>query len=86
MKLKRNYITQDVGDSQIMVATGETNFNGMVKSNKTAAFIIDCLRTETTREEIVEKMLEKYDATADVIGSDVDKVISELRKIGAIEE
>ena len=40
MKLKKNFVTQDVGDSQVMVSTGRTDFNGMVKSNKTAAFII----------------------------------------------
>lgn len=86
MKLKSNFVTQNVGDSQVMVATGTSSFNGMVKSNKTAAFIIDCLKTETTKEAIVEKMLEKYDASADVISADVEKVLTSLREIGAIEE
>ncbi len=86
MKLKKNFVTQDVGDSQVMVSTGRTDFNGMVKSNKTAAFIINCLKTDTTKDEIVNKMLEKYDASEEVISRDVDKVLESLRKIGAIEE
>ena len=86
MILKKNFVTQDVGDSQVMVSTGRTDFNGMVKSNKTAAFIINCLKTDTTKDEIVNKMLEKYDASEEVISRDVDKVLESLRKIGAIEE
>ena len=86
MKLKKNFVTQDVGDSQVMVSTGRTDFNGMVKSNKTAAFIINCLKTDTTKDEIVNKMLEKYDTSEEVISRDVDKVLESLRKIGAIEE
>lgn len=86
MKLKKNFVTQDVGDSQVMVSTGRTDFNGMVKSNKTAAFIINCLKTDTTKDEIVNKMLEKYDASEEVISRDVNKVLESLRKIGAIEE
>ena len=86
MKLKKNFVTQDVGDSQVMVSTGRTDFNGMVKSNKTAAFIINCLKTDTTKDEIVNKMLEKYDASEEDIRRAVDKVLESLRKIGAIEE
>ncbi len=86
MRLKSNFVTQDVGDTQVMVSTGSTDFNGMVRSNKTAAFIINCLKNDTTRDEIISRMLEKYDASEEVISNDVDKVLESLRKIGAIEE
>ena len=58
----------------------------MVRSNKTAAFIIDLLKEETTKEKIVAAMLERYDAEEQVISADVDKVIDALRSIGAIDE
>lgn len=86
MKLKDSFVTQNMGDTQVMVSTGETNFNGMVKSNQTAAFIIDCLKNETTKQEIVEKILEKYDVSVDVVDKDVDRVLDTLRKIDALEE
>ena len=86
MKLKDNYITQNIEDTQFMVAVGETSFNGIVKSNKTAAFIVDLLKEETTKEQIVDAMCRKYDASRERIAADVDKILDKLRSIGALEE
>ena len=85
MKLKKEFITHTSGDEQLMISAGGS-FNGMVRSNKTAAFIIDMLKEETTKEKIVAAMLERYDADEAVISADVDKVIDALRGIGAIDE
>ena len=63
-----------------------SSFAGLVRSNKTAAFIVDCLKTDTTKEQIVEAMYEKYDAPKDVLQKDVDAIIDKLRGIGALEE
>ena len=85
MKLKNEFITHTSGDEQLMISAGGS-FNGMVRSNKTAAFIIDLLKTDVTRDEIIERMLEVYDAEREVITADVDKVIVALSSIGAIDE
>lgn len=86
MKLKDSFITQDIDGTQFMVAVGETSFTGIVRSNKTAAFIVDCLKTETTKEQIVDEMCAKYDAPRERIAADVDKILEKLRSIGALEE
>ena len=70
MKLKNGFVTRELADEQIMVSANG-DFSGMVRSNKTAAFIVDCLLEETTEDAIVKKMLEKYDAPRDVIEEDV---------------
>ena len=85
MKLKSTFITHNSGNEQLMISAGG-DFNGMVRSNKTAAFIIDLLKEETTKEKIVAEMLERYDAEEQIISADVDKVIDALRSIGAIDE
>lgn len=61
-------------------------FAGIIHSNKTAAFITDCLKTDTSKEEIVQKMLAKYDASESEISESVDRIIDKLRSIGAIDE
>ena len=86
MKLKDNFITHQYDDVQIMIGSENTNFKGIVQSNTTAAFIVECLKQETTKEQIVQKMLEKYDASKTVIASDVDSIIAKLRTIGALDE
>ncbi len=85
MKLKAGFITREMAGEQIMVsATGD--FSGMVRSNETAAFIVDTLKEDVTKEEIIKKLLEKYDAPCDIIAEDVEKVLETLRKIGALDE
>lgn len=86
MKLKDGFVTHEMGGEQIMVATGAATFAGLVRSNATAAYIVECLKEDTTKEAIVEKMLAKYDASADVISADVDKIIAKLRSINALDE
>ncbi len=85
MKLNHEFITREMDDQQIMIsASGK--FSGLVRSNKTAAFIVDCLSDDTTEEEIVQKMLSKYDAPEEIIREDVKKILDTLRRIGALDE
>lgn len=85
MKLKTDFITQIVDDTQFIVPIGNNAFSGIVRSNKTGAFIVDCLKEETSKEEIIEKMLAKYDADRSIIERDVQTVIDKLTSIGALE-
>lgn len=86
MKLKEGFITEEFDDQQVMVATGPAAFNGIVRSNETAAFIVNCLKRETDKEKIVEAMAAEYDAPRQVIAADVEKVLDKLRSIGALDE
>ena len=86
MKLKDTFITQEIEDTQFLVAVGEASFTGIVKSNKTAAFIVDSLKEETTKERIVDAMCAKYDAPRERIEADVEIVLNKLRGIGALDE
>lgn len=85
MKLKDGFITHETDGEQIMVSTGNVKFSGLVRSNRTAAFIVDCLKSETSEAEIIEKMAEKYDAPKEIITADVKKILDTLRRIGAID-
>ena len=86
MKLKDGFVTHEMGGEQIMVATGTANFSGLVRSNPTAAYIVDCLKEETSREAIIEKMLARYDVSREIVAADVDKVLNKLRSIDALDE
>lgn len=86
MKLKTEFVTKNMGDTQVMVAVGGSSFTGVVRSNKTAAFIVDLLKEEITREQIVARMLDKYDASEEQISADVDSILKKLRGIGALDE
>ena len=70
MKLKDTFVTQEMDGEQVMVEA-DGGFAGMVRSNATAAFIIDQLKTETTSRA--------------VMAEDVDMVLANLKKIGALD-
>ena len=85
MKLKDTYITHESDGEQILLDTS-SSFAGLIRNNKTAAFIVECLKEDTTQENIVEAMFGKYDAPKDVLAKDVSDVIEKLRKVGALDE
>lgn len=85
MKLKGTFITHESDGEQIMVAS-DGAFAGLVRSNATAAFIIDQLKMETSKEQILDAMSKKYDGDREIMAEDVDLVLRNLRKIGALEE
>lgn len=85
MRLKSTYITHESGREQLLVDSVGA-FSGLIRSNKTAAFIVDCLKEDTTEEKIIEAILEKYDVQREVVQEDVAMIIEKLESIGAIEK
>lgn len=86
MKLKSDFITQDIGGTQFLVSMGVESFAGIVRSNRTAAFIVNCLKKETTEEEILDAMCREYDAPREVMAADLKEILGKLRGINAIDE
>lgn len=85
MKLKETFITHTTNNEQILVDTSG-KFSGIIRNNNTAAFIVDCLKEETSVEEIINKMIEEYDSPLEDIKNGVDDVLDTLRKVGALDE
>lgn len=85
MKINSGFLAHDDGESKLLVSTGATKFSGLVRSNSTAGFIISCLEEDTTEDEIVAKMQQKWDVTDEIARRDVRKVVDQLKGIGAID-
>ena len=77
MKLKSDFITHNSADESYLVPTSGAEFSGIVKGNKTLGTIVELLKEEA--------MKERFEAPEGAIERDVDRVISELQKIGALE-
>lgn len=85
MKLKKEFMTHMDGENQMMVDVS-AKFSGLVRSNKTAAEIVDLMKSDTIEEMIVSAMQKKYDVSESVLKQDVYRVIEILRSIGAVDE
>lgn len=88
MRLKEGFVLHNIGEEYMAVATGEAaeNFNGIVRSNETGAYVFELLQKETTEEAIVEAMCERYEADRAVIERDVANIIQHMREAGFLHE
>ena len=86
MKLKEDFITQNIDGTQFLVAMGGEEFSGIVHSNETVASYVVCRKEKTTMDAIVAAMAARYDAPGETIAADVAEIINTLRGIHALEE
>ena len=88
MKLKYNFVTNEVADKIVAVAVGDDleKFNGFIKMNDTGAFIFNMLRNDVTVDEIADAMKREYEGVCeDELRSTVSKFIDNLRESDVLE-
>ena len=86
MKLKKEFITHIVGNESILVPTGEADFSGVVRGNKTLGAVLELLKEEITEEAMIAALKKRFNAPEGAIERDVAKVLAELHRIGALDE
>lgn len=82
MKLKYQFVINNVAGETVAVSVGDTSgrFSGYIKLNETGAFIFKKLKSDTTREEIINSLMIEYpDATRDDAANSVDELIEKLK-------
>ncbi len=86
MKLKKEFLVYNKKDEALLVPTAKAGFSGLVQGNRTLGTVLELLQEDTDRNAVIAAMKEQYDAPEGAIECDVDKVIENLRKIGALDE
>ena len=88
MKLKYNFVTNEVADKIVAVAVGGDleKFNGFIKMNHTGAYIFNMLKSDVTEEEIVAAMKKDYeDAAEEEIRETVSEFVGKLKEADVLE-
>lgn len=83
MKLKYNFVVNNVAGETVAVSVGGTadSFNGYIKLNETGAFIFKMLKNDTTRDELIAALGAEYpDASKEEIVDSVDTLVEKLKK------
>lgn len=86
MRIKNGYILRKIADTHIVVPVAERviEFKGMMTLNNSGAFLWECLKDETTYEELLEKILEKYEIDQDTAAADLNEFLEMARSNGVI--
>ena len=86
MKLNDTFVQHNMDGQTVIVPTAGADFHGLIQGNKTLAVIADCLKQDTTEEEIVDTLCARFDGDREVIKADVAEAVKKLKEIGAIDE
>ena len=86
MKLNHHFLTHKLSGETLIVPTAGADFHGLIQGNKTLAVIVDCLKQDTTEEEIVDTLCARFDGDREVIKADVAEAVKKLKEIGAIDD
>ncbi len=88
MKLKYYFESVDMGDENVFVPVGDNanELHGVLKLNSSGKEIVSFLENDTTEENIVSILSEKYGNEHETLATYVHNAIECLRKAGLIEE
>ena len=86
MKINNSFVYHQLDGEAVIVPTAGSDFHGLIQGNKTLAAIADCLKSDTTEEQIVDTLCERFDADRETVKADVAEAVKKLKQIGAIVE
>lgn len=92
MRVNNGYVVKKIAGKYVVIPAGQNvvDYKNMLHINDTAAFIFECMKEDTDREDILAKMIEKYEAETEedktVLANDLDEFIAAAIEYGAIVE
>lgn len=87
MKLKYNLKINEINGQYIAVAIGEDakKYTDISFVNKVGKYILDILKDETNRENIINNVISHFEGDVDVIRIEVNKFIDKLIELELID-
>lgn len=88
MRTNENYVLREIDEESILIPIGEASehLNGMIHLTPTAAFIWKEVDNSNSLEEIIQKLMEKYEVTEEIAKRDIYGFLTELYKRNMVLE
>ena len=82
LKIDKEYVLRQIGDDYIIVPVGQAalSFNGMITVNETGAFLWEQLVKGTSKEGLLQTLLETYEVIQEEAERDIDEFLDVLYK------
>ena len=82
LKLDKEYVLRQIGDDYVIVPVGKAalDFNGMITVNETGAFLWEQLVKGTSKEGLLETLMETYEVIQEEAERDIDEFLEVLYK------
>ncbi len=88
MKIKDGYMLRSVAGQNVVVPIGAAaqTFNGMITLNGSGAFLWKAMESDTSRNELIERLLAEYDVDEKLASVGVDSFLRKIREAKLIDE
>ena len=86
MKLKPDFQIVQMVDDYMLVPAGDEidSFNGTVILNEVSAFLLEQLKEDLEKEDLVERLVEEFDVDPATARADVDAAVEKMHEIGIL--
>lgn len=88
MKISDKFILKTIDDESMLVPVNHDymSVQKIINLNETSLAIYQMVKEGLDEKQIINKMLETYDVSEDVLKSDVTKVLKQFIELGVINE
>ncbi len=87
VQIKKGYILRKFLDKWVAVYVGDREEQlPLFTMNKTGAFLWEQLQTPTTRENLLQAMLNRYEVTEELAEQELEQFLSALKNKKILEE
>ena len=88
MKLKYEFAVREIVGEYVMIPMGEgaLRFSGMISTSETGALIVDALKQDVSREELLTRILDTFDVDEETAAADLDAFLYKLRELRLLNE
>ena len=86
MKLKPDFQIVQMANDYMLVPIGDQidSFNGTVILNEVSAFILNQLKEDLEKEDLVERLVKEFDVESATAREDVDAAVEKMKQIGIL--
>ena len=86
MKLKPDFQIVQMANDYMLVPTGDQidSFNGTVILNEVSAFLLNQLKEDLEKEDLVERLVKEFDVESATARQDVDAAVEKMKQIGIL--
>ena len=86
MKLKPDFQIVQMANDYMLVPTGDQidSFNGTVILNEVSAFMLNQLKEDLEKEDLVERLVKEFDVESATAREDVDAAVEKMKQIGIL--
>ena len=80
MKIKKEFVLREIAGDYVIIQVGQTamEFNGLISVNEVGSFLWERLQQEVTFEELVQAVLQEYEAEEQVVRQDIQEFLDKL--------